>query len=122
MYSTDKEVRLSSSSVKSKKSPGTQMRVIRTTNGTGVEEYDQLDGPSLLKKTLGLQNKHHSQYVGATRGIEPDLLGQLAISGNSEVYLTHGSLRRVSSTEAFLLLPDPDTQGYSDELDDLDAI
>jgi hypothetical protein len=37
------------------------MRVIRTTNGTGVEEYDDLEGPSLLKKTLGLQNKHHSR-------------------------------------------------------------
>lgn len=97
------------------------MRVIRTTNGTGVEEYDDLEG-SLLKKTLGLQNKHHSQYVGATRGLEPDLLGQLSVTGKSEVPLIHGSLRRVSSTEAFLLLPDPDTQGYSDELDDLDAI
>jgi len=98
------------------------MRIIRTTNGTGVEEYDDLDGPSLLKKTLGLQNKHHSQYVGATRGLEPALLGQLSTTGRSEVQLTEGSLRRVSSTEAFLLLPDPGTQGYSDELDDLDAI
>jgi len=98
------------------------MRVIRTTNGTGVEEYDDLEGPSLLKKTLGLQNKHHSQYVGATRGLEPALLGQLSTTGRSEVQLTEGTLRRVSSTEAFLLLPDPGTQGYSDELDDLDAI
>jgi hypothetical protein len=98
------------------------MRVIRTTNGTGVEEYDDLEGPSLLKKTLGLQNKHHSQYVGATRGLEPALLGQLSTTGRSEVQLTEGTLRRVSSTEAFLLLPDPGTQGYLDELDDLDAI
>ena len=81
-----------------------------------------MDGPSLLKTTLGLQNTHHSQYVGATRGLEPELLGQLSITGKSEIQLAHGSLRRVSSTEAFLLLPDPGTQGYSDELDDLDAI
>ncbi|KAH8774934.1 transcriptional regulatory protein [Hyaloscypha sp. PMI_1271] len=114
--------RHSSSSARSKISPGAQMRVIRTTNGTGVEEYDDLEGPSLLKKTLGLQNKHHSQYVGATRGLEPALLGQLSTTGRSEVQLTEGTLRRVSSTEAFLLLPDPGTQGYSDELDDLDAI
>jgi hypothetical protein len=98
------------------------MRVIRTTNGSGVEEYDDLEGPSLLKRTLGLQNKNHSQYVGATRGLEPALLGELSVSARSEVNLTHGSLRRVSSTEAFLLLPDPGTQGYEDELDDLDAI
>jgi hypothetical protein len=98
------------------------MRVIRTTNGSGVEEYDDLDGPSLLKRTLGLQNKNHSQYVGATRGLEPALLGKLSITGRSEVQLTQGSLRRVAPTEAFLLLPDPGTQGYEDELDDLDAI
>lgn len=114
--------RLSGSSALSKKSPKTQMRVIRTTNGTGVEEYDDLEGPSLLKKTLGLQNKHHSQYVGATRGLEPSLLGQLSAHGNSEVPLSEGSLRRVSSTEAFMLLPDLGTQAYTDELDDLDAI
>jgi hypothetical protein len=98
------------------------MRVIRTNNGSGVEEYDDLDGPSLLKRTLGLQNKNHSQYVGATRGLEPNLLGKLSVSERSEVQNTYGSLRRVSSTEAFLLLPDPGTQGYEDELDDLDAI
>ena len=98
------------------------MRVIRTNNGSGVEEYDDLDGPSLLKRTLGLQNQNHSQYVGASRGLEPNLLGKLSISGRSEVQNTFGSLRRVSSTEAFLLLPDPGTQGYEDELEDLDAI
>ncbi|TVY82360.1 Transcriptional activator protein DAL81 [Lachnellula suecica] len=114
--------RLSSSSVRSRKSPVAQTRVIRTTNGTGVEEYDDLEGPSLLKKTLGLQNKHHSQYVGATRGLEPAFLGQLSSSGTEEVQLIGGALRRVSSTEAFLLLPDPGTQGYEEELDDLDAI
>lgn len=114
--------RLSGSSVLSKKSPKTQMRVIRTTNGTGVEEYDDLEGPSLLKKTLGLQNKHHSQYVGATRGLEPSLLGKISTHGKSEVPLAEGSLRRVSSTEAFMLLPDLGTQAYADELDDLDAI
>jgi len=118
----DKKYRYSSSSVRSRKSPGAQTRVIRTTNGTGVEEYDDLEGPSLLKKTLGLQNKHHSQYVGATRGLEPALLGQLSSNGREEVQLIGGALRRVSSTEAFLLFPDPGTQGYEDELDDLDAI
>jgi len=87
-----------------------------------VEEYDDLEEPSLLKRTLGLQNKNHSQYVGATRGLEPALLGQLSASERSEIHLTHGLLRRVSANDAFLLLPDPETQGYEDELDDLDAI
>ncbi|RDW77115.1 hypothetical protein BP6252_05168 [Coleophoma cylindrospora] len=118
----DAKRRPSASSVRSKKSPGTQGRIIRTTNGTGVEEYDDLDGPSLLKKTLGLQNKHHSRYVGATSSLEPALLGETGLPGVDEIQLTGSTLRRVSSKEAFTLLPDPETQGYSDELDDLDAI
>lgn len=120
----DSGYRHSNSSSRNTRSPETQNRIIRTTSGSGVEEYDDLEGPSLLKKTLGLQNKHYSQYVGATRGIEPSLLGSIAI-GTSEtdvVQLADSTLRRVSSTEAFLLFPDPGTQGYSDELEDLDAI
>ncbi|KAH6671678.1 transcriptional regulatory protein [Halenospora varia] len=114
--------RHSSSSTRSRKSPSVQTRVIRTNNGTGVEEYDDLDGPSLLKKTLGLQNKHHSQYIGSTRGLEPGLLGKLSTTGKEEFPLEGATLRRVSSNEAFVLMPDPGTQGYEDELDDLDAI
>ena len=104
------------------KSPETQDRIIQTTSGSGVEEYDDLEGPSLLKKTLGLQNKHYSQYVGATSGIEPALLGLIPIGENDVVQLADSTLRRVSLTEAFLLFPDPGTQGYCDELEDLDAI
>jgi hypothetical protein len=86
------------------------MRVIQTINGTGVEEYDDLDGPSLLKRTLGLQNKNHSQYIGATRGLEPSLLGKLSVSGKSEVRIAHGTLRRVGSSEAFVLINHPENQ------------
>jgi hypothetical protein len=97
--------------------------VIRTTNGTGVEEYADLDGsiPSLLKRTLGLQNNHHSQYIGATRGLEPSLLGRPS-DVQIQIQLAEGTLRRMSSTEAFVLLPDSGTQGYAEELSDLDSI
>jgi len=120
---TDKCHRHSNSSSRPNRKPtGTQARVIKTSNGVDVEEYDDLDGPSLLKRTLGLQNANHSQYVGATRGLEPALSGHISLNGKNEVQLTHGVLRRVSSSDAFLLLPDPETQGYLEELDDLDAI
>lgn len=122
VLTADSLLRESNPSGRMRKSPEAQARVIQTTSGTGVEEYDDLEGPSLLKKTLGLQNKHHSQYIGATRGIESALLGSLATGENDEVHLTGGTLRRVSSTDAFLLFPDPGTQSYSDELEDLDAI
>lgn len=118
---TDKWFRPLNSLGATKRTSGAQGRVIRTTKGTGVEEYDDLEGPSLLKKTLGLQNKHHSQYLGATRGLEPALLGQ-GVNDRNEVQLQYGTLRRISSADAFLLMPDPGTQGYEDELDDLDAI
>jgi hypothetical protein len=100
-----------------------QSRVIRTKNGTGVEEYADLDvsTPSLLKRTLGLQNNHHSQYIGATRGLEPSLLGPPS-DRNTHIQLDEGTLRRVSSTEAFVLLPDSGAQGYAEELSDLDSI
>lgn len=83
---------------------------------TDVEEYDDLPGPTLLKRTLGMQNKHHSRYIGATGGLEPCL----GIYG--EAQLTEGVLRRVSPDDAFLILPDENTQNYADEVDDSDAI
>lgn len=122
MLAADGKSRQSNSSGRVTKSPETQGRVIQTISGARVEEYDDLDGPSLLKKTLGLQNRHYSRYVGATGGIEPALLGTIATGENDIVHLTDSTLRRVSSTETFLLLPDPGTQAYSDELEDLDAI
>jgi hypothetical protein len=118
----DKSHSQSNAPGQSRKSPVVHTRAIKTTGGTGVEEYDDLEGHSLLKKTLGLQNKHHSQYVGATRGIEPALLGPLRPGENDIVQLDGCTLRRVSSREAFLLLPDAGTQSYADELNDLDAI
>jgi hypothetical protein len=36
--------------------------------------------------------------------------------------LAYGTVRQLTPTESFLLLPDADTQGYQDELDDLESI
>jgi len=94
-----------------------------------VEEYDDFDGPSLLKKTLGLQNTHHSLYLGANGAIEPALVRRLSQSAETRVKLplTSGTkstttLRRVDDDHAFLLLADANTQSYEDELKELDAI
>ncbi|TAQ89493.1 hypothetical protein B7494_g2157 [Chlorociboria aeruginascens] len=118
----DKKHRRSVSSLGSGNFLDAQTRVIRTSTGTGVEEYDDLEEGTLLRKTLGLQNKHHSQYVGSTRGIEPALLGELSGNMKAEFQLSQGTLRRVNSREAFILTADPETQGYTDELEDLDSI
>lgn len=92
-------------------------RAIKTNEGPGVEEYDDLEGTSLLKKTLGLQNSHHSRYIGPTSVLEPCLSGDA-----EEVQLPQSTLRRAGGLDAFLLLPDPGTQGYEEEIRDLDAI
>ncbi|CAG8974764.1 hypothetical protein HYALB_00000376 [Hymenoscyphus albidus] len=124
---TEETKEISSSSAASRKS---HKRVIRTISGTGVEEYDKLSSsePSLLKRTLGLKNNEHSKYVGATAALEPSFL---SLSSNvpftntlAEVRLGDGTLRRISlkSTDSFLLHPDAGTQGYAEELSDLDSI
>jgi hypothetical protein len=76
----------------------------------------------LLKKTLGLQNNHHCLYIGSTCALEPLILGRILLSEVDEIQLPHGAIRQVSSREAFLLLPDLETQNYINELDNLNAI
>jgi hypothetical protein len=110
--------RLSGHEFKSKAVP----RVIRTINGRIIEEYHELDEPSLLKTTLGLQNNHHCLYIGSTCAVEPFILGRVLPPEGDEIQLPHGAVRQVSYREAFLLLPDLETQNYIDELDDLNAI
>lgn len=95
--------------------------MIRTNHGPGVEEYDDLEGTSLLKKTLGLRNLHHSRYLGPTGDLEPSLQSNTDNVQN-EVQLQRGILRRVSPSSAFILMPDPETQGYDNEISEVDAI
>lgn len=97
-------------------------RAIRTINGRIIEEYHELDEPSLLKTTLGLQNNHHCLYIGSTCALEPFILGRMLPPEGDKIQLPHGAVRQVSHREAFLLLPDLETQNYINELDDLNAI
>jgi len=89
-----------------------------------VKDYADLRGPSLLKKTLGLQNHRHSSLVGSTSL----LTGRL---GSSALFLTatddipigpNATLRSVSDSESFILYGDDDTRNYDQEMDDVDAI
>ena len=86
-----------------------------------VEDYAQLKGPSLLKRTLGLQRRHHGLHIGHSGHIEPALARQKC--GPNTSGLPQGaSFRRVSDTDVFVLHPDQGTELYEDEVDDLDAI
>ncbi|KAL8952769.1 MAG: hypothetical protein Q9222_001316 [Ikaeria aurantiellina] len=84
-----------------------------------IDDYVNLKGPSLLKKTLGLQRNRHGVLVGSSSPFEPIL----ARDRSEEHSKTAGaSIRHVSDHDSFLLLPDEDTEHYEDEKDDLDSI
>ncbi|KAG9804434.1 hypothetical protein KCU77_g22766, partial [Aureobasidium melanogenum] len=94
----------------------------RTDVGTGVEEYDDLPGDSLLKKTLGLQNKHHAHFVGLT---EPFSFPRFSISLGSSQKSTQGGavkIRKVDDFNAFTIHEDQGTIGYDTEQSRVDAI
>ena len=88
-----------------------------------VDDYADLKGPSLLKKTLGLQYHRHSRYIGPTTEFEPCLLRPYPSEQKDEgSYSRNGTLRRVTDRITFLIEPDQHTQNHADEIEDLDAI
>ncbi|KAI9751006.1 MAG: hypothetical protein M4579_006216 [Chaenotheca gracillima] len=87
-----------------------------------VHDYASLKGPSLLKKTLGLQSQRHSRYIGPTTEFEPDLIKLRIFDRKDESQTSRDTLRRVSGSEFFLMLSDQGTQSQEEELPDLDAI
>lgn len=105
--------------------PSKRSRMIHIRPGTGVEEYDTLPGPSLLKRTLGLQNSHHSEYVGANA--IPDVYGGQRLDRFDEHGDDHSKtdteyIRFVHPSAAFRIIPDICTAGYDQERSDIVAI
>ncbi|KAH8909845.1 hypothetical protein BR93DRAFT_909322 [Coniochaeta sp. PMI_546] len=87
-----------------------------------VRDYADLRGPSLLKRTLGLQNHRHSALLGPTSIYESRLL-PFDSSRTEDIPLTpSSSLRKVGATSTFLLTVDAGTRNHDQEFDDLDAI
>lgn len=102
-------------------------RLFHTKPGTGVEEeeYDALQGPSLLKRTLGLQNRHHTEYVGPNA--IPDVYGAHKADsenglGHEQSQATSDFVRFVHPSAAFRIIPDTETIGYDKERADIDEI
>lgn len=87
-----------------------------------VDDYANLKGPSLLKRTLGLQNHRHSSYVGSTSEYEQELLKLDAFVAKGETSLGRVALRKPSDAESFLLIPDQGTLNYEEQFKDLDDI
>ncbi|KAF3927376.1 hypothetical protein ABW21_db0204651 [Orbilia brochopaga] len=92
------------------------------------DDYANLPGRTLLKKTLGLQTHRHSAYLGPTSEYEPVLIDLCPFDPRDEYKPTigsnsdGGSFRRVADATTFLMMPDRHTRNSLQELDDLDAI
>jgi hypothetical protein len=95
-----------------------------SSNGAGslVEDMANIGGPTLLKRTLGLQTDRYSQYIGPTTDFEPSLIDLSPFDPQDESLLSRGTLRKVSDTDTFLMLLDYNTPGHEHEIDDTDDI
>ncbi|KAK9420020.1 putative Transcriptional activator protein DAL81 [Seiridium unicorne] len=91
-------------------------------SGSLIEEMANFGGPTLLKRTLGLQNDRYSQYIGPTTDFEPSLINLSPFDSQDESLLTRGTLRKVSDNDTFLLLPDSATERYEQQIVDADEV
>jgi len=88
-----------------------------------IDDYENLKGPSLLKKTLGLQQNKHSRLLGSTSTYEQVLLELYQDDERSEIAAGTSTLRMVDDVHtAFILSPNSSSQNYQDDIPDLDAI
>ncbi|KAK4232482.1 fungal-specific transcription factor domain-containing protein [Podospora fimiseda] len=93
-----------------------------TASSSLIEDMANFGGPTMLKRTLGLQADRYSQYIGPTTDFEPSLINLSSFDPQDESLLARGTLRRVSDNDTFLLLPDYNTPGYEQITDDVDEI
>ncbi|KAH8593361.1 fungal-specific transcription factor domain-containing protein [Bisporella sp. PMI_857] len=87
-----------------------------------IEEMANIGGPTMLKRTLGLQSDRYSQYIGPTTDFEPSLIDLSSFDPQDESLLSRGTLRKVCDVDTFLMLPDYNTPGHEHILEDADAI
>jgi hypothetical protein len=79
-------------------------------------------GPTLLKRTLGLQEDRYSQYIGPTTDFEPSLINLSPFDPHDESLLSRGVLRKVSDHDTFLLLPDHNTLDHEHQTEDVESV
>jgi len=88
-----------------------------------VDDYANLQGPSLLKRTLGLQNHRHTRYIGDSTEYDATLLDlRLYEDGKAETLADRGSFRKVTSNIFFHQFSDSETPSHEREIEDLDSI
>jgi hypothetical protein len=86
-----------------------------------ISDYTVLQGPSLLKQTLGLQNRQHGQYLGQTTEYDTQLINLSPFNGRGEFVSIPGTLRRVSPQNHFIMKLESQAE-IDEELTNLDLI
>jgi hypothetical protein len=86
-----------------------------------INDYTALAGPSLLKQTLGLQNRQHGQYLGQTTEYDTRLINLSPFNGRGEHVSQPGTLRRVSQHTHFIMKQESQLE-VDDELANLDLV
>ncbi|KAH9208787.1 fungal-specific transcription factor domain-containing protein [Leptodontidium sp. 2 PMI_412] len=86
-----------------------------------INDYTSLPGPSLLKQTLGLQNRQHGQYLGQTSEYDVRLINLSPFNGRGEHVSMPGTLRRVSPNVHFIMKSESQAE-VDDELANLDLV
>ncbi|CAK7266664.1 Fungal specific transcription factor [Sporothrix epigloea] len=88
-----------------------------------LRDYASLQGQSLLKQTLGHQNRQSSAVIGATSDFDPSITSCLPWNSRGEyaAYNPPQILRRANRTVHFMMRPDTQEEMDS-ELANLDAI
>ncbi|KAH8732310.1 fungal-specific transcription factor domain-containing protein [Phaeosphaeriaceae sp. PMI808] len=88
-----------------------------------IDDYANISGPSLLKKTLGLQQNKHSRLIGTTSEHEQLLLELNQNEGITDIPVGVSALRNVDTANTtFILSPDAATKNQQNDIPDLDTI
>ncbi|CZT01440.1 related to nitrogen regulatory protein [Rhynchosporium agropyri] len=86
-----------------------------------INDYTSLPGSSLLKQTLGLQNRQHGHYLGQTSEYDVRLINVSPFNERGEYVSMPGTLRRVSHNVHFIMRSEIQTD-VDDELANLDLV
>ncbi|KAF2761181.1 hypothetical protein EJ05DRAFT_255564 [Pseudovirgaria hyperparasitica] len=87
-----------------------------------TQDYADLEGPSLLKRTLGLQSHRHGRMLGLSSVYEPTLLSLDAFAEREDLPIGREALYRASRSQSFILFRDESTRNHEDEVYDVDTI
>lgn len=90
--------------------------------GSGIEEYDEYSGETILRKTLGLMHKHHAHFVGLTGPFSFPRFSLPVGTSQKNVQSGQVSVRKVDRDTIFTISEDQGTVGHDSETSRVEAL